>query len=175
MALAARLSESKAGDVRSAVRRTLSLHVPAHSSAGTSAALVHDLSEHGLRIEAAATFLVNEIIRVDLPEAGIVEAKIVWVGNGFAGCRFLDPVPKAAVSAALLRSPAETSAPRAPEQPELPMIGVVHEPPAEREFLETDVEPRRSSGALALIALLLGLFGTAIFILSLLWMALSDQ
>jgi len=171
MALAAQLTEADPGDARSAVRRTLRLHTPAHSSRGAAAALIHDLSERGLKIEVAARLVVDEIIGVELPEAGLVEARIAWVGGGFAGCRFLQPVPRSAVSAALLRSPAAPLGVPAREQPELPMM--IEQPPAERPFVETNDWPAGTSTGLTLAALAMGLVIAVSFVLILLVLALS--
>jgi len=173
MALAAQLTEADPGDARSAVRRTLRLHTPAHSSRGAAAALIHDLSERGLKIEVAARLVVDEIIGVELPEAGLVEARIAWVGGGFAGCRFVQTVPRSAVSAALLRSPAAPLGVPAREQPELPMIGVVEQPPAERAFVDTNDWPAGTSAGLTLAALAMGLVIALSFVLILLVLALS--
>lgn len=107
MPLVARLSEHVPGkSPRSASRRTLSLEVPAGSSGRAASVLIHNLSEHGLRLETDSRLGVGEVIRVELPEAGSMDARVVWSAGGFAGCRFQAPIPKAAVSAALLRSPA---------------------------------------------------------------------
>ena len=67
MTLVAQLIELDASDARSTVRRKLCLATPAHSSRGTTAALIHDLSEQGLRIEAEAPFFIDEIVGVELP------------------------------------------------------------------------------------------------------------
>ena len=173
MALLARLSEPRAGRARAAARRTLSLRVPALSAGGTDAALVHNLSEHGLRIETDAVVQSGEMIRVELPEAGAVDARVVWAGDGFAGCRFLTPIPKAAVSAALLRSPATMPASPEPFRVELPMIDAVDRAP---EFPRSDLDYEPSaapSGALVLAALAVGMAVAALFIGALLLMAVQ--
>ncbi len=41
---------------------------------------------------------------MQIPEAGRVEAEIVWNSGPFFGCEFQDAISAAAVSAALLRS-----------------------------------------------------------------------
>lgn len=175
MALLARLSEPRAGRARAAARRTLSLRVPALSAGGTDAALIHNLSEHGLRIETHAIVQTGEIIRVELPEAGAVDARIIWTGGGFAGCRFLTPISKATVSAALLRSP--STLPPSPElfRVELPMIDVVDRTPefprADLEYEPTDAR----SGALVFLALCVGIAVAALFIASLLLMAVQPN
>jgi hypothetical protein len=133
-------------------------------------ALIHNLSEHGLRIETDAALRVNEIIHVDLPGAGRVDAKIIWVRESFVGCRFIVPVTKAAVSAALLRSPARRPSPVESWRGELPSIDVVHQP-EQIERLEAGYEPHEPPIVAMLIALLIGLVVTTSFIVSLLRMA----
>jgi len=171
MALVAQLTEPNASDPRSTVRRTLVLCTPAHSSRGATAAVIHDLSERGLKLEVEARLLVDEIIGVELPEAGIVEARIVWVADGFGGCRFLQPVSRAAVSAALLRSPAPHGSAKAPDLPELPMIGMVEQPPAERAFVEIDDWSTRTPAGLTFAALAIALVVATLLILILLMLA----
>jgi len=173
MALVAQLTEPNASDPRSTVRRTLVLCTPAHSSRGATAAVIHDLSERGLKLEVEARLLVDEIIGVELPEAGIVEARIVWVADGFAGCRFLQPVPRAVVSAALLRSPAPHVGSNVAELPALPMIEVVEQPPMERPFTAIDDWPIKTPAGLTLTALAIALVVAILFILSLLMLALK--
>lgn len=172
MALLARLSEPQAGRARAAARRILSLRVPALSAGRTDAALIHDLSEHGLRIETDAIVQTGEIIRVELPVAGAVDARIIWTRGGFAGCRFLAPIPRAAVSAALLRSPAEALAAPEPFRVRLPMIDVVDRTPefprADLNFETTD----ERSGALVVLALCVGVVVAALFVVSLLLLAI---
>ena len=173
MALVARITE-EAGDRRGRgrARRTLSLHVPAVSSGAAIEALIHNLSQYGLRVETAAELRVDEVISVELPEAGRVDAKIIWSSESSAGCRFLAPVSKAAVSAALLRSPALNAANVNAWQPELPMIGVSQA--FEIDRIEAQSEQRDHSNLLLLVALAVSFAISALFILSLLRMALPE-
>ena len=46
---------------------------------------------------------------VDLPEAGLVDARVVWRRTTLHGCTFLEPVRRASISAALLRAAAGSS------------------------------------------------------------------
>ena len=170
MALVARIGEQAPGRKGRAVsRRTLSLHVPAVSSGEATEALIHNLSQYGLRLETAAPLRTGEVISVELPEAGPVDAKVIWAGESTAGCRFLAPVPKAAVSAALLRSPALNGTHIDAWQPELPLIGIIApEHPREIERIETEYEQRDFSNALMTVALFVALAVSALFILALL-------
>ena len=47
---------------------------------------------------------MGSALEVNLPEAGTTEAEVVWASGDFLGCRFINPVSQAAVSAALLRT-----------------------------------------------------------------------
>ena len=96
-------------DSRGSARRTLRLGVSVSSSQLWTKALIHDLSETGLMIETTAELAVGETIRFDLPVTGSAEARIIWNRETYYGCEFLAPVPKAAVSAALLQTPVESA------------------------------------------------------------------
>lgn len=95
-------------DSRRAVRRKLRLNVPISSSEAWSEALIHDLSETGLMIETTVPLTVGEIISFDLPIAEGAEARVVWKDGARHGCEFLTPIPKGAVSAALLQGAPES-------------------------------------------------------------------
>jgi hypothetical protein len=47
---------------------------------------------------------VGDCLVLEMPEAGTVTAEVIWVRDGFAGCRFERPLSTAVVSAALLQS-----------------------------------------------------------------------
>lgn len=99
------------GERRSAARRKLRLQAEGASpSAGDSQVLIHDISEEGLLIESAVPLADGEVLEVVLPEAGTAQAKVSWTSGHFFGCKFIDPISTAAVSAALLRSPAPNAA-----------------------------------------------------------------
>jgi hypothetical protein len=89
---------------RSHVRHQLRLPVQG-SDVPASGALVHNLSEMGLLIETSDDLTLGEIIQIDLPEACARAAKVVWQSDQLFGCQFEMPIARAAVSAALLRSP----------------------------------------------------------------------
>ena len=101
-------TDARTVDERGAARRTLRLEVQASvSSRDAPMALILNLSERGLLIETAADLAVGETIQVDLPEARASPARIVWTNGAFFGCVFINPVSRAAVSAALLLAPVE--------------------------------------------------------------------
>ena len=98
------------GNRRSAARRTLRLQALGTTSSEPDAdVVIHDLSRTGLLIETSAGLAAGERIDVDLPEAGPTEAKVVWSSGRFFGCRFKRPIPPAALSSAILRSPASST------------------------------------------------------------------
>ncbi|HEX8839046.1 MAG TPA: PilZ domain-containing protein [Sphingomicrobium sp.] len=92
---------SPRSDRRRAFRRALKLGV----ADGEQSATVHDLSLTGALIETSVPMLVGQTFEVDLPQAGKVDATIVWNSGEYYGCQFDLPIPPSALSAALLRSP----------------------------------------------------------------------
>jgi hypothetical protein len=56
-------------------------------------------SKMGLLIEADLQLAVGEIIEANLPQAGLMEAKIIWVDGDIYGCRFTRQITRAAISA----------------------------------------------------------------------------
>lgn len=91
-------------DDRGAQRRTLRLGVTARLGvSGTQPATVRNLSTTGLLIESETILAEGETIVIDLPEAGPVDAEVVWSDGPLFGCRFASPISTAAVSAAQLR------------------------------------------------------------------------
>jgi hypothetical protein len=105
------------GESRAAFRRTLRLRLPTQLPENATEALIHNLSERGLLIETASRLALGDTIQVELPEAGNTAAQVVWVRDDFAGCEFVRPLPKAALSAALLRSPDPGAAPKRYAEP----------------------------------------------------------
>jgi hypothetical protein len=64
--------------------------------------VVHDISDTGLLIETDVKLKVGEMVEVNLPQAGLMEAEIVWIGGEIYGCRFTRELTPAAISAARL-------------------------------------------------------------------------
>jgi hypothetical protein len=104
MVLQARLAASQAGNRRTSPRRTLRLESTLVLEG--ESVTIHDISNTGLLIETSASLVEGQRLDVDLPEIGLTKATVVWASARFFGCRFNSPVPKAAISAALLRNPA---------------------------------------------------------------------
>lgn len=122
-------------------RRTLRLEI------GRSAtATVRNLSETGLLIESPDALEVGDRVSLDLPVAGLAEARVIWARGAYYGCEFARPVSRAVVSAALLRAPIE--------EPPVILLG-----PADTTWQMPDetpafASPRSSGGALASLAVL---------------------
>ena len=70
---------------------------------------VHDLSLTGALIETSVPMLVGQTFEVDLPEAGKMDATIVWNSGEYYGCQFELPIPPSVLSAALLKSAPRTN------------------------------------------------------------------
>src|SRR5688500_19035549 len=83
-------------------RRTLRLDTQGITAGGAAAVRVHDVPATGLLLESAVPLEVGETLAVDLPEAGLVRADVVWASGEFCGCQFAAPISSAALSAALL-------------------------------------------------------------------------
>ena len=91
------------------VRRDVNLATSATAAEGGHAALVRNISENGLLIETTAPLGPRDAFEIDLPEIGTCVAEVVWYKGDLKGCRFFAPIPRAVVSAAVLRSPADNS------------------------------------------------------------------
>jgi hypothetical protein len=115
MSFEAVLKQQHAGKAsRAAERRSLKLQTRTRSaSAGDVLVVVHNISPTGLLIEASQNGLaVGDSFTIDVPEAGLAESTVVWNSGRFFGCAFLEPIAKAAVSAALLRGEPQPDAAR---------------------------------------------------------------
>ena len=106
------------------VRRKMRLNVSGKTRDGQSSdVLIHDLSTTGILVQTEETLAIGEVIEVELPRTGVRHIEVVWASGTFFGCRFLEPVPPAAVSAALLSAePERPSNPAASEEPR-PLAG----------------------------------------------------
>ena len=159
-------TNARPSDNRGAVRRILSLEVPASLPADASSALVRNLSERGLLIETAADLAIGETIHVDLPEAGACAARIVRRDGSFFGCEFVEAVPRAAVSAALLLAPVESDMTAAPPPLPLPAISFFGD-----NWRQPEYEPQpfpSGTNAVLMASLVVALIMAALFIYALL-------
>ena len=111
MAIAAHFDDPAAlpGNPR-APRRTLRLEAEGALPSGEAArVLIHNVSATGLLLECAGGMMVGENLAIDLPQAGLTAARVVWASGPLFGCQFEGPLSPAALSAAELRSAAGSS------------------------------------------------------------------
>src|SRR5439155_11963875 len=95
-----------AADRRRSVRRALRLGAGARGELAT----IHDLSLTGALLETSVPMLVGATFEVELPQAGTVEASVMWNSGEFYGCQFALPISPAVLSAALLQAEAPARA-----------------------------------------------------------------
>lgn len=70
-----------------------------------SSVVIQDLSRTGTLLEAEANLAPGDVIEVELPEMPEpTVARVAWREGALVGCVFNNPIPKAVISAALLRS-----------------------------------------------------------------------
>jgi hypothetical protein len=101
MAINARLEQNRGIDRRTSPRRKISLDMTLESGRPLT---IHDLSSTGMLVETSAQLPLFEPVQIDLPQAGSKHAIVVWTSGRYYGCEFQEPLSKAAISAALLRS-----------------------------------------------------------------------
>jgi len=104
----ARLEPIESRNRRSAPRRELSLGMVLPETGDE--VVIHDLSATGMLIETGADLATFEQLQLDLLEVGKTVATVMWSSGRYFGCEFHKPIPKAAISAALLQSPFEQPA-----------------------------------------------------------------
>lgn len=95
------LDESQRADAR----RMVSILTEGKSSdGGETPVQLHNISRGGLMLECPLELAVGEELLIDIPEAGITTSRIVWKSACLYGCRFTQPLPASALSAAELAS-----------------------------------------------------------------------
>lgn len=114
MQAVARLERVEAQSQRGSSRLKLGLGVNLAGSG--EEVVVHDLSATGILIETGAKLRRSARIEVELPEVGATVARVVWRSGDFFGCEFARPIPKAVLSAALLRNPFDAPAVAQPSE-----------------------------------------------------------
>src|SRR5690606_16879504 len=67
--------------------------------------LVHNLSETGVLIEAAADLPVDEPLTLHFPGISPAEARVAWVNGAFYGCSFVEPLSAEAIATILAQAP----------------------------------------------------------------------
>ncbi|RNJ63998.1 MAG: helix-turn-helix domain-containing protein [Porphyrobacter sp. IPPAS B-1204] len=105
MAIKAHLEQAAAGDgQRAATRRALRLEASGLAPDGEEANVtIHNISAAGLLIETALDLAAGEQLALDLPEAGIVTAAVVWRSERLYGCAFEQALGPAALAAVQLQ------------------------------------------------------------------------
>lgn len=103
------IDESVEPDRRSEPRRRLRLDVPVRArsgsrSGGQDVVRVLDLSCAGMMIHCTADLRPGEHIAVILPQAGCVDAEVVWKRMTLLGCSFAAPISQSAITAMSLLS-----------------------------------------------------------------------
>ena len=108
MAIAAHFETTPAaGETAREPRRTLLLEaLGATAGDDATSVLIHNISTTGLLLECNAALTEGEAIEIDLPEAGIETANVIWSSGRLFGCQFAEPISAAALSAAQLRGAA---------------------------------------------------------------------
>lgn len=106
-----------ATELRGAPRRVVKFGFEFAGPSSASRILILNLSRTGMLLQTSADIAIDEDIALEIPEAGLIEAKIVRKNDDQFGAVFLKPISQAAVSAVLLAapaSPAEVNAAPAP-------------------------------------------------------------
>ena len=105
MPLLARFEELEPTERRRAARRALRFGIgPKDPDSGTGQVTIHDLSLTGALLETSVPMLIGAIFEFELPQAGLVEAEIVWGSGEYYGAQFSLPIAPSVLSAALLQS-----------------------------------------------------------------------
>ena len=110
---------------RRSFRRALKLGV----GSGSEDVTIRDLSLTGALLETSVPMLVGAAFEFELPQAGKVDATVVWNSGEFYGCQFDLPIPPSVLSAALLQG-----------EPERKGDGSGPDPLAELRELSSEVE-----------------------------------
>ena len=98
------LTKSEASG-RDAPRRNVRVAAEGMREDGEEALIrLHNISAGGLMLESDVALEIGEEVVLDLPEAGPTVAKVVWRSASLHGCRFVEPLPGSALSAAELKS-----------------------------------------------------------------------
>lgn len=105
MTIKANLDQPVPGESqRAATRRALRLQTSSTLLDGREANVtIHNISAAGLLIETRLDLVRGETLRLDLPQAGRVEASVVWRSEALYGCAFASPLGVGALAAAQLQ------------------------------------------------------------------------
>ena len=126
---------------RSTPRRELLLETSGTLPGGAEANVtIHNISLAGLLIETREPLSEGDALKVDLPEAGEVEARIVWVSGQLFGCAFEQALGQSTLAAAQLRAPvAPTSLPKSGRSVAEPLGIKLHRLRRERGMTLADI------------------------------------
>ena len=95
------------GSLRQQPRRALKLETSGVLPGGLQANVtIHNISVAGLLLETEVELAEGEPLNIELPEAGQVDAKVVWVSEHLYGCAFEQTLGQGALAAAELRATA---------------------------------------------------------------------
>lgn len=99
------LNQHVAREARGSERVELMIETDGLIGPGVAARVVlHNLSATGVLVETEAALEIAQVIHLNLPEAGPVAASIIWTSDNLYGCKFAQPLSRAALSAAKLRN-----------------------------------------------------------------------
>jgi len=105
MPMLAHFEELEPKERRRAARRALRLGVgPTDGESGIEQVTIIDLSLTGALLETSIPMLVGAIFEFELPQAGLIEAEIVWSSGEYYGAQFSLPIAPSVLSAALLKA-----------------------------------------------------------------------
>lgn len=93
-------------DDREHARRQLFLETSGNLPTGETNVAVHNVSLSGMLLETTLSLEVDDTLQIDLPEAGRVEARVVWASGILYGCAFSRKLSEGAISAIELKSAA---------------------------------------------------------------------
>lgn len=129
-------------------RRTLRLETQGVTAAGDPAhVLIHNVSATGLLLETHSALDVGAGLEIDLPQAGLIPASVIWQSGHLFGCQFERPITTAVLSAAQLRGAVEPQV----------AIGRPASAPVDADFGSRLQRLRKESGlSMAQLALRLG-------------------
>lgn len=101
-------SFADAAEQRVSDRRVLRLEAQVATESGAGGIQVRNLSRSGLLLEGVADVVAGARIEVELPGGSSHQADVMWADETLFGCRFVQALTQAQLSAALLRSAPET-------------------------------------------------------------------
>lgn len=119
-------------DSRYAIRQPLLLTLPAHLNGQRVELNARNISQTGFLAGLQAPVELGDRLVLEMPELGPREAQVVWKSGAYLGCNFLEPLPRSAVSAAMLASAILPQAATAPTPPPAQLVGATVAQPDDR-------------------------------------------